>query len=105
MIIRSAFLEGTVDPADRPGFDAYMRDAVVPAIRTYPGIRGVTLRRLNHADNGAPQLYMVFDLLFDSVEAMEAALASETRQQVRDLIAKGMAPFKGRAYHIVFDLD
>ncbi len=50
---------------------------------------------------GAPAIYMQFDLLFDSLEDMRFALASETRQTVRAEIAKAMGMFKGRVYHVV----
>ena len=103
MIVRSAILEGTVEPKDQPAFDAYMRDKVVTAIETYPGIRKVELKRLESVDEGFAPPYMVFDLHFDSIEAMNAALASETRQKVREMIAAGMGPFKGKVYHAVFE--
>jgi uncharacterized protein (TIGR02118 family) len=102
MIVRSAFLEGHVEEADQQQFDQNMRDNVLPAIRTYPGIRDVKLRRLVVPEAGAPAAYMIFDLYFDSVSDMDAALASETRQIVRTKIAENMGPFKGRVYHLVF---
>ena len=101
MILRSALLLGTVAPDDQPAFDAYMRDVVVPEIGTYPGIRGVTLRKLVQADEGAPPLYMQFDLLFETLADMEAALASPVRTAVRDRIKAGMAPFQGTVTHVV----
>lgn len=103
MILRSALLLGTVAPDDQPKFDAYMRDVVVPEIGTYPGIRGVTLRKLVQADEGAPPVYMQFDLLFDSLADMDAALASPVRTAVRDRIKAGMAPFQGTVTHVVSD--
>ncbi|MBN9036785.1 MAG: EthD family reductase [Rhizobiales bacterium] len=105
MIVRSAVLDGHVEEADRERFDRGMRDNVLPAIRTYPGIRDVRLRRLVVPEQGAPSAYMVFDLYFDSLADMDAALASETRQTVRTKIAENMGPFKGRVYHLVFDED
>lgn len=87
MIIRSAYLEGTVASAEREAFDAHMSGPVLAAIATYPGLRQVRLRKLALADAGAPPIYMVFDLYFDSLQAMDAALASPTRQAVRDLVA------------------
>ncbi len=104
MILRSAFLLGQVDPADQPGFDAHMRDVVVPAIATYPGIRSVSLRKTVQADPGAPPVYMQFDLAFDSLADMELALASHVRDAVRDRIKAGMGPFRGTVTHIVSDL-
>ena len=101
MILRSALLLGTVAAEDQPAFDAHMRDVVVPEIGTYPGIRGVTLRKLVQADAGAPAVYMQFDLLFDTLEAMDAALASPVRAAVRDRIKAGMGAFAGTVVHVV----
>ena len=101
MILRSALLLGTVAPDDQPAFDAYMRDVVVPEIGAYPGIQGVTLRKLVQADESAPSIYMQFDLLFLTLADMEAALASPVRTAVRDRIKTGMAPFTGTVTHVV----
>lgn len=103
MIIRSALLLGEVAPADRPAFDAYMRDVVVAEISTYPGIRSVILRRAvaDVAEAGAPPLYMQFDLVFDSLADMDAALASPVRAAVRDRIKAGMGAFRGTVAHVV----
>lgn len=103
MIIRQAFLEGHVAPEHQDAFDQAMRDRVLPEIRTYPGIRDVRLRKIAVPEVGAPPVYMTFDLYFDSVAAMDAALASETRQRVRVSIAENMTHFQGRVYHLVFD--
>jgi uncharacterized protein (TIGR02118 family) len=103
MIIRSAFLEGTVAEADRAEFDAHMSGPVMAAIATYPGLRAVHLRKLARGEEGAPDIYMVFDLHFDSLQAMDQALASATRQAVRESIAQSMRLFQGRVYHLVFN--
>lgn len=103
MIIRCAFLEGTVAEADRAEFDAHMSGPVMAAIATYPGLRDVRLRRLARGEEGAPGIHMVFDLYFDSLQAMDEALASPTRQAVRETIAQGMRLFQGRVYHLVFN--
>lgn len=101
MILRSAILEGDVDAADRAAFDASMEGEVLAEIATYPGIKGVTLRRTVVADEGAPPIYMQFDLQFEDLAAMEAALASPVRAAVRSRLAAAMAPFRGRVYHVV----
>ena len=44
---------------------------------------------------------MVFDLYFADLAAMHAALASETRQQVRSKIAEAMPRFQGKVYHLI----
>ncbi len=103
MIIRSACLEGDLDDRDREDFDRKMRETVVAAIRTYPRIRDVRLRRLVEGEAGAPNIYMIFDLYFDSIDDMNAALASETRRLVRSRIQEAMPSFRGRVFHLVFD--
>lgn len=105
MIIRSAYLEGSVAEADRAEFDAHMGGAVLQAIATYPNLRQVRLRKLARGEEGAPDIYMVFDLHFDSLQDMDAALASATRQAVRESIAQGMRLFRGRVYHLVYSED
>jgi uncharacterized protein (TIGR02118 family) len=101
MIIRSAILEGEVPEAYRAAFDRQMATEVLTAIRRYPGIRDVRLRRSVETEPGAPPVYMIFDLHFDDLAAMHAALASPVRQEVRALIADTMGPFQGRVYHLV----
>ena len=103
MIIRSAVLEGRVAEADRAAFDHQMRHAVLQAIATYPGIREVRLRRPVETEAGAPSVYMVFDLYFETLEAMHAALASPVRGLVREQIGKAMTAFTGKVYHLVLE--
>ena len=103
MMIRSAYLEGTVAETDVVAFDAHMQGPVMAAIATYPGIRDLRLRKIAQGEEGAPAYYMIFDLYFDSLEDMNAALASPTRQAVRSIIQQGMSMFKGRVFHLVFD--
>ena len=103
MIVRSAVLEGHVAQERQDAFDRAMREQVLAAIRTYPGLRDVKLRKIAVPEAGAPDVYMSFDLYFDSLAEMDAALASETRQIVRKTIAENMSPFQGRVYHLVFD--
>lgn len=103
MIVRSAILEGHVPESRQAAFDALMRGTVVPALLTYPGIRQVRLKKRVQADEGAVPHYMVFDLVFDDLEAMNTALASPTRQTVRGHMAEAMKGFDGKVVHMVFD--
>jgi hypothetical protein len=72
------------------------------AIATHHGLRDVRLRELARGEQGAPAVYMIFDLYFDSLADVDAALASATRQAVRATIQEGMRGFQGRVYHLVF---
>ena len=103
MIVRTAVLEGTVKEADRAGFDRHMAVTVRDAIGRYPGIRDVRLRWPVEQEAGAPPVYVSFDLYFDDLVAMHAALASPVRQAVRTEIAAVMSVFAGRVYHLVME--
>ena len=103
MIIRSAVLEGSVAEENRAHFDHHMATTVLAAIARYPGIREVRLRRPVEQESGAPPVYMVFDLWFDTLADMHAALASPIRQEVRARIGEVMKSFDGRVYHLVLE--
>lgn len=103
MIVRSAVLEGSVADEAKAGFDSHMRTTVLSAIAGYPGLRDVRLRWPVEAEAGAPPVYCIFDLYFDSLDAMNAALASPTREAVRKTIGEVMSAFKGKVYHLVLD--
>jgi hypothetical protein len=103
MIIRSAVLEGTVAEAERATFDHQMGVNVRDAIARYPGIRAVRLRRPVEAESGAPPVYLVFDLHFETLAAKHEALASPVRQDVRGQIAQAMSAFQGRVYYLILE--
>ncbi len=63
------------------------------------GHQGVSFEQ----EDGAPQVCMIFDLHFRSLDDMKAALASPTRQEVRTFIAAAMKDFEGKVYHLVLD--
>lgn len=103
MIIRTAILEGKVAASDKAEFDQHMRTTVVQALGRYPGIIKAVLREVVQSDADAPAIYMAFDLHFDTLTDMDAALASPVRQEVRAQLAQIMPKFQGRVYHVVFD--
>lgn len=103
MIIRSVHLEGTVADGDRDAFDAHLRGPVSQALRTYPGLRQLRLRRLVRGEEGAPAVYLAFDLYFDCLQAMDSALASPTRQAVRDAMVAARGLWTGRIFHLVYE--
>ena len=105
MIVRTAVLEGSVPEANQAAFDRQMQGTVLDAIAAYPGIRDVRLRRAAETEAGAPAVYMQFDLYFDSLEAMRAALASPVRLKVRETLGAVMKVFDGRVYHLIMEED
>lgn len=103
MIVRSVVFEGVVDEVDRAAFDRKMTTAVFATLARYPGIRKVSVRKVAGVEDGAPPIYMVFDLHFDTLADMHAALASSVRQDVRAEVAVVKSSFKGRLYHLIME--
>jgi uncharacterized protein (TIGR02118 family) len=103
MIVRTAILEGTVDPDHKADFDRHMRTKVLAALGRYPSLVKAVLREIAETDADAPPVYMAFDLYFRSLADMHTALASPVRQAVRADLALVMPRFRGRVYHWVFE--
>ncbi len=74
-------------PEDAAAFDAHYRDVHMPIVRRYPGLRSVRLHRLAPLPGPhATPFYLMAEMVFDSSEALDAAIASEAgRESGRDL--------------------
>ena len=101
MHVRVAIFEGTVEAKDQPRFDAVVRDTVLPIIAGFPKIRSVRCLKIASVEDNGPPVYQIFELLFDSAEDCNAALASPNRAQSRAALAEIMPLFKGRIYHLM----
>lgn len=104
MIVRSAILIGDVAEGRAAGFERFMRESVVPALRRYPRIREVTLRRHHERDGDCPRILMQVDMHFDTIEDMRAALISPEWHDAHQIIAAGFGDFRGSVTHMVCDL-
>jgi uncharacterized protein (TIGR02118 family) len=100
-ILRCGSFEGTVDESARAGLDRYVDEHVVPLLVQLPRIRSVRVLRACELEDGAPPYYMTFEMLYDSREDIQAALASPVRAAIRDKLAHVMATLRGaRLLHI-----
>ncbi len=99
MLVRSAYLIGTVIKGEQEKFDAQMTGPVVEAIKGYPGLIDVVVKKEVGRDEGEEPVYMQFDLLFEDEDAMNVALASEHRNRIQLEIKKSMTAFSGRVSH------
>ena len=100
MIVRIAYLEGNVKPADREGFDAFIASEVVPLMKRFPGVRSVRVMRAQSIEENGPSLHMTFESVYDSVEAMNHAFTFPVRQELKAKMAQIMPLFTGRLFHI-----
>ncbi len=75
-------------PADQEVFDKHYREVHIPLVKKIPGLRKVEVTRVLGAPIGQSQYYLMAELYYDSVDAMNAANASpEGRATVKDLMS------------------
>ncbi|WP_117193301.1 hypothetical protein [Rhizobium terrae] len=104
MIIRQAFFEGTIKAGREEAFKAYVADKLMPMWRAFPGVREVRVLYNVERDEGAPSYPMVLSTLYDSREALAAALEAPVRYESREMTKGLLEMFEGHIHHHVFDL-
>ncbi|SOY68873.1 conserved hypothetical protein [Cupriavidus taiwanensis] len=100
MIVRCAYLEGSVRPEHRSRFDAFINAEIVPLMKQFPGATSVRVMRANTIEEEGPSLYMTFETVYPSVEAMEQAFAQPVRRLLRQKLREIKPLFEGRVFHI-----
>lgn len=64
-------------PSDPEAFDRHYRDAHLPLVRKWPGLRRVELSRVTGMPGGgAAPYYLIAEMYFDDPDALRAALRS-----------------------------
>lgn len=104
MIVRQALFEGVIRPGCEEAFRAYVAGKLMPMWRAFPGVREVRVLYAVERDEGAPPLPMVLSTVYDSREALAAALASPVRYESREVTGGLLDMFDGRIHHHVFEL-
>lgn len=104
MIIRQAFFEGTIYAGKEEAFKTYVAYRLMPLWLSFPGVREVRVLYNVERDEGAPSYPMVLSTMYDSREALAAALESPVRYESREVTKGLLAMFDGRIHHHVFDL-
>jgi uncharacterized protein (TIGR02118 family) len=75
-------------PSDTKAFDEHYHGVHLPLVRKTPGLRKVELTRITGAPIGDSSWYLMAEMYYDSMEAMNAANASvEGRAAARDLMS------------------
>jgi antibiotic biosynthesis monooxygenase (ABM) superfamily enzyme len=104
MIVRQAFFDGSIHPGKEAEFMAYVSDQLMPMWLQFPGVKEVRVLYAIERDDGAPAYPMVLWTMYDSREALAAALASPVRYASREKTQGLLSMFEGRIHHHVFDL-
>jgi uncharacterized protein (TIGR02118 family) len=84
-MIRIVSLHGFPDDPDL--YQRYYRDVHLPLVQRIPGVRNIRFgQALKALDGARPLYYLVSDVYFDDMAALEAALASpEMDQAIADV--------------------
>ena len=102
MIVRCAIFEGTVRDGEQERFDALIMEQLVPLIRKFPRIIEVQVNRNLWTEAGAPPIYLMLQLWFQTEKDLEVALASPERAASRNKAMEILPMFEGRVYHMNF---
>jgi uncharacterized protein (TIGR02118 family) len=104
MVVRCVYLEGTVDGEDRERFDRFMVEEILPLMKRFPGaVSARIMRQLSVEDGGRP-LYMTFETVYPSLEALEYAFTQPIRKELKAKLSEIMPLFGGRMFHITQEL-
>ena len=104
MIVRQTFFEGAVHAGKEDRFKAYVAEKLMPMWLAFPGVKEVRVLYNIERDEGAPPYPMVLSTMYESREALTAALQSPVRYESREATKGLMEMFDGHIHHHVFDL-
>ena len=104
MIVRQAFFEGAIHAGRENAFKAYVADILMPMWLDFPGVREVRVLYAVERDDGAPAYPMVLWTVYDSKDALTAALSSLVRYESREATKGLLEMFDGHIHHHVFDV-
>ena len=99
MYVRCGYFIGRPIQGKKDELDAQLR-AVMDLYPGFPGIRWAHMLIADEVDEGAPDVYATVQFAFDSKEALDAALATPHRQELRAHYARWVLPlFEGTVLH------
>lgn len=102
MYTRYAYFLGRPVVGSEAQFAAGLEAAVLLYARL-PRMRSAQLEFAIHVDEGAPPVFAIIRLNFDSAQDIEDALASPERQRARAAFVSDVMPlFEGKVVHINF---
>ncbi len=105
MYIRCAFFRGRVRAGSEEAFTRYVRERLVPLWTRFPGAEEVRVLRQREADVENPHFEMVLQVRYPTREAIDVALASDVRQESREVTKGLLELYEGDIFHTVFQAD
>ena len=101
MFTRSAIFEGLIRPAFEDQFFTEVERRLLPIWRRLPHATEVRLFRPVIRDADAPSIFLVQEIDYPSLEAIDEAMASPVREAARAAHERLMHMYEGRHYHLI----
>ncbi|QND54018.1 hypothetical protein HB779_20600 [Phyllobacterium sp. 628] len=103
MFTRSAIFEGKIHDGREDEFFRLVEERLLPVWKRMPNAQAVRVMRKIDSDADSPDIAMVKEIDYPTMEAVEEALASPVRVEGRAITDEMMHMFDGRFYHVVYN--
>lgn len=103
MIIRSAYWVGAPRRGAEQAFRDLVEQALLPAMRRFPGVRAVHGLWPTRFEDAPPAIALQVLVVFDSPADAQRMLDSEERKALRPRVREAAGLFEGRLSHIDFE--
>lgn len=102
MYTRSAVFSGRIKPGKEEEFYTAVEERLLPAWRQMLHAQDVRLYRPVRQDEGTPEVFLVQEIDYPSLEAIDEALASTRREIAGAALASVQHLYEGSHYHYVY---
>ena len=101
MYTRTALFVGRIHAGRDDEFYRLVESELMPIWRRMPGALAVRVHRPERRDPDAPEVFMMQEIDYPSLEAVDAAMASPVRLEGREAMMRLMAMCDGYFTHFV----
>jgi hypothetical protein len=103
MFTRSAIFEGAIHEGQEDEFFRLVEEKLLPIWKRMPQAINVRVMRKTVSDAGSAPIFMVQEIDYPSMDAIEKALLSPVRVEGRAVTDQLMTMCNGRFYHLVYE--
>jgi hypothetical protein len=103
MFTRSAIFEGAIHEGREDEFFRLVEEKLLPIWKKMPQAMNVRVMRTDRSDAGSAPIFMVQEIDYPSMEAVDEALQSPVRLEGRVVTDELMKMCSGRFYHLVYE--
>ncbi|WP_326523043.1 hypothetical protein [Sphingomonas sp.] len=101
MITRTAIFEGRIHRGHEDAFFTAVKERLAPLWRAFPGAVDVRFYAVDECDDPERPVFMIQQIDYPSIAAMEHAITSPERDAARAVTMELMTLVDGRLYHVI----